>query len=177
MRCIWWIVINVCWNDVGVLDWLDNSRWVSPWISSVRYGMKYFEHQIPESESGNTVRNDLSSCRTVKLKSVSCTSNLLAQTCDFRKCKEFLLMLILSLQGLQQNQSLETILVCIVVLCFPHNNIASIHLYDECKRSNAPSVCLKMFSFFVKARASLFTDHKISDLPIRTQNRHFQNNL
>ena len=21
MRCIWWNVINVCWNDVGVLDW------------------------------------------------------------------------------------------------------------------------------------------------------------
>ena len=20
MRCIWWNVINVCWNDVGVLD-------------------------------------------------------------------------------------------------------------------------------------------------------------
>ena len=31
-----------------------------PWLSlgsinSVRYGMKYFNHQIPESESGNTV--------------------------------------------------------------------------------------------------------------------------
>ena len=41
-------------------------------ISSVRYRMKYFTHQIPESESGNTVhaqtcieRNDLSFCRTV----------------------------------------------------------------------------------------------------------------
>ena len=60
-------VINVCWNDVGVLGWdgvmhiwLDNRRRVSPWLSlgsinSVRYGMKYFNHQIPESESGNTV--------------------------------------------------------------------------------------------------------------------------
>ena len=67
MRCIWWNVINVCWNDVGVLDWdrvmhvwLDNCRRVSPWLSlgfiiSVRYGMKYFNQQIPESESGNTV--------------------------------------------------------------------------------------------------------------------------
>ena len=67
MRCIWWNVINVCWNDVVLLDrdevmhvWLDNCRRVSPWLSlrsicSVRYGMKYFNHQIPERESGNTV--------------------------------------------------------------------------------------------------------------------------
>ena len=60
MRCIWWNVINVCWNVVGVLDWdgvvhvwLDTCRRVSPWlslqsISSVRYGMKYFNHQIPQ---------------------------------------------------------------------------------------------------------------------------------
>ena len=66
-RCIWWNVINVCRNDVGVLDWdgvvhvrLDNCRRVSPWLSpgsicSVRYGMKYVNHQIPQSESGNTV--------------------------------------------------------------------------------------------------------------------------
>ena len=67
MRCIWWNLINVCWNDVVLLDrdevmhvWLDNCRRVSPWLSlgsicSVRYGMKYFNHQIRESESGNTV--------------------------------------------------------------------------------------------------------------------------
>ena len=59
----------------------------------------------------------------VKLKSVSCTSNFLVRTCDFRKCKEFLLMLTSSLQGLLRNQSLETILICNVVLCFPHKNI------------------------------------------------------
>ena len=66
MRCIWWNVINVSWNDVGVLDWdgvmhvwLDNCRRVSPSlslgsISSVRYGMKYFNHQIPKIRSGNS---------------------------------------------------------------------------------------------------------------------------
>ena len=48
-------------------------------------------------------------------------------------------MLILSLQGLLQNQSLETIQVCIVVLCFQQNNTAGIHLYDECMRSNEPN--------------------------------------
>ena len=63
MPCIWWKVINVCWNDDwdGVMQvWFNNCRRVSPWLSlgsicSVRYGMKYFNHQIPESESGNTV--------------------------------------------------------------------------------------------------------------------------
>ena len=59
-------------------------------------------------------------------------------------------MLILSLEGLMQNQSLETILVCIVVLCFPHNKIAVIHLYDECERSNAPSVCHKILSIMLQ---------------------------
>ena len=40
MRCIRWNVINVCWNNVGVLDWdgvmhvwLDNCRRVSQWLS------------------------------------------------------------------------------------------------------------------------------------------------
>ena len=42
----------------GVMHvWFDNCRRVSPWLSlgsicSVRYGMKYFNNQIPESESG-----------------------------------------------------------------------------------------------------------------------------
>ena len=82
----------------------------------------------------------------VKLKSVSCTPNLLARTCDSRKCTELLLMLIWSLQGLLQNQSLETIQVCIVVLCFPHNNITGVHMCGVCKRSNAPNFCHELLS-------------------------------
>ena len=55
-------------------------------------------------------------------------------------------MSIFSLQELLQNQNLETVPVCIVVLCFPHNNIAGSHLYDECMRSNAPNVCHGLLS-------------------------------
>ena len=110
----------------------------------------------------------------MKLKSVSCTSNLFAQTCDFRKYTRPLLMWILNLPGLLQNQSVETIQPFTVVLCFPHNNIAGIHLYDECMRSKAPSICRKLLSNFVTARASLFTDHKISGLSIRAKYRHFR---
>ena len=83
----------------------------------------------------------------VKLKFASCTSNLMAQMLDFRKYTEFLLMLILSLPGLLQYQSLETIQVCNVVLCFPHYKINCIHMCDECKRSNAANVCHKLCPF------------------------------
>ena len=65
---------------------------------------------------------------------------------SFRKYTRVHLMLILSLQSLLQNQSLETIQVCIVVLCFPHNNIASIQICDECTRSNAPNVGHQLLS-------------------------------
>ena len=83
-------------------------------------------------------------------------------------------MLILSLGDLQQKQSPETILICIVVLCFPQNNIADIHLCDECKRSNAPSVCHKILSMFVIDRANLFTDQRISGLPMCAKYKHFR---
>ena len=66
---------------------------------------------------------------------------------------KILLMLTSSLQGLLQNQSLETNLICIVTQCFPHNHIACIHMCDECRRSNAPSVCHKILSIFVFTRA------------------------
>ena len=49
----------------------------------------------------------------------------------------------LSLQGLLQNRSLEIILICIVVLHFPHDNIVWIH---SCERSNALSVCHKLLT-------------------------------
>ena len=81
-----------------------------------------------------------------KPKSVSCTSNLLARTCDFRKSTELLLMLISSLRDLLQNQSPGTILIGFAVLCFTHNNIVGIHMYDECTRSNAPNVCHMLLS-------------------------------
>ena len=55
----------------------------------------------------------------VNLKFVSCTSNLLTRTRDFRKCTRVHLMLMLSLLDLQQHQNPETILICIVCAVFP----------------------------------------------------------
>ena len=76
-----------------------------------------------------------------KLMFVSCTPNLLARTCDFRKCKTFHPMLISNLSSHRQNRNLEIIPIYSDVQCFPHDNIDWIHLCDECKRSNVLNVC------------------------------------
>ena len=66
-HCVGWNVVNVSWNDVGVLEldgvvhvWLGSLQGVSPELflglfNLVRCGMKYLNHQILKSESGNTV--------------------------------------------------------------------------------------------------------------------------
>ena len=46
-----------------------------------------------------------------------------------------------SFEGRQQNQSLETIPINIVVPCFPHGNTVGIHLCDEYKKSKVPNAC------------------------------------
>ena len=70
------------------------------------------------------------------------------------------LMLISNPQNLLQ--VLKTILICNVVLCFPHDNSS--------KRLSHALV------HFVSARASLFTNLKTSSLPIRAKCRHVWTN-
>ena len=81
-----------------------------------------------------------------KLKFVSYTSNWLEPTYDFPKCTMFHLMWILNPQDLLQNRSLETVPICIVWQCFPHDNIVCSDMYDECKRSNEIIVCDRLWS-------------------------------
>ena len=97
------------------------------------------------------------------------------RTCDFLKYTEFLLMMTSSLQRLLQNQSPETILVCTVVLCFPHNNIACIHMCDEFKKSNVPRVCHKILST-LWTRKFVHRPQNIKS-PNTRQIQTFQNNL
>ena len=107
--------------------------------------------------------------------SVSCTSNLLAQMFDFPKCIRVLLMFIMSLQSLLQNENLENKPNRHCCAVFPHNKIAQIHMYDECKRSNDSVVCHRLcLVHFVIDRASLFTDRRISGLPIWAKYKHFR---
>ena len=89
----------------------------------------------------------------------------------------FHLKSISNLQDLQQSQSLETVPICIVVLCFPHENAACNHQWNECKRSNVLDVCHMLWSIFVIARASLLTDHRVSGLCFACQVQTLQNNL
>ena len=105
---------------------------------------------------------------------VSWTSNLLVRMYDFQICTKVLPKLILSLQDLRQSQSPETVPTCIVVQCFPHDNIACIHSCDECMRSNVPNVCRMLLSIWVTARANLFTDPRMSGLPMRAKHMLLQ---
>ena len=94
---------------------------------------------------------------------------------DFQKRTKFLQKWILNPQDLPQNQSLETVPVCIVSQYYPHsNNVLSFH--DECKISSDSIVCHRLWSIFVMDRASLFTDHKISGRPILAKYKHFRTN-
>ena len=147
-------MFNVSWNDGGVLDcdgvmhvWLDNCRQVSSWLSLGSICFVPERNEVLQSPNPREREREYRPCVNLhRENSVSCSSNSLAQMFDFRKCIRVHLMLILNLQGLLQNQNLETNLVCIVVLCFQQNNFAGIHLYHECKRSNGPSVCRKLLS-------------------------------
>ena len=125
----------------------------------------------------------------VKLKFVSCTSNEWDRNFDFRRYIEFLPRLILSLQDPQQNRNPETMLCCIshmtvlsvitcavnciVVLCFPQQCCSKSVVWwmDEIKRAKRLSQALVHFA---TARASLFTDHRMSGLSIRARYKHFR---
>ena len=78
-------------------------------------------------------------------------------------------MLTSSRQGLLQNQSLETVPVCFVVLC---NITCVMNGRDQTTKRLSHA-----FVHIVTARASLFTDHNIAGLPIRAKCRHFQKNV
>ena len=56
---------------------------------------------------------------------------------------------------------------------FHFNIFACVHFCDECKRSKSAKRVSQAFVHFAIARASLFTDHKISGLPIRAKYKYF----
>ena len=89
-----------------------------------------FANQLPESDSVN--------CETLTF--ASCTSNLWEQMCDFSKCMRFHPKLIQSLQGRQQNLSLQINPIGSAEPCCPHDNIVSDHSCYECRKSSGASV-------------------------------------
>ena len=132
------VKVGICFRmfDQGVVDKFLRGSIIFGFVGLVWWGVKYLSHWIPKSESWNSY------VKWVKLKSVSCTSIFLAKRVTSEK---ILLMLTSSFPGLLQNQDLETTLIC-SVLCFPPNNIASIHMCDECMKSIDSGVCHKLWS-------------------------------
>ena len=111
----------------------------------------------------------------VKLKFVSYTSNLLEQMYDFRKCTVFLQKWLLNPQDLQQNRSLENSpsLHCFAILptwqCCLYSHVWWMYDINRFRRLSQALV------HFVIDRANLFTDHRISGLPIiRAKYKHFR---
>ena len=119
-------MINVCWNDVGVLDGdglcmfdltiADGFPVALPWVllfRSVRNEIlqspnpreweREFHHFV--NLHREILPQRLLNC--VKLKFVSCRSNLLEQMYDFQKGTMVLQKWILNPQDLPQNRSLE----------------------------------------------------------------------
>ena len=102
--------------------------------------------EVVQSQSGRPKRRFPILLNCEQQQFVSCTSNLLEQTYDFTKSTMFLQMPILNLQDLPQSQNLETIPVCIVLQCFPHDNMVCVHMYDEYTKSIDSGVCHKSWS-------------------------------
>ena len=110
------------------------SLWfVSPWRTATIRSHK----SSAGFPTNNCVQgNDLLFCWTVRNWSLFLAHSSYWNKCMTSKNAVFLQKWILNPQDLLQNQSLETIPICIVLQCFPHDNIVCVHLYDECKRSN-----------------------------------------
>ena len=94
-------------------------------------------------------RNNFRFCRTVWETEVCFLHiQLMGTNVWLSKIHKTLLKSMLSIQDLRQSQSLETVPVCIVVLCFPHDNIAQIHscsLFLEIERAERQSQALVHF--------------------------------
>ena len=76
--------------------------------------------------------------------------------------------------SLWQNQSLETILFCIVVLYFPHDTIFWMYMCDECRLSNELSVCQRFLFILRLLLQNLFISHRISGSPVRAKYKHLR---
>ena len=73
----------------------------------------------------------------------------------------------------QQNVSLGIDPIDNAEPCYSHDNIAGSHLCGECMKSNELNVCRNLLSIFTD-RTSLFTDQRMSGLPIRAKYKHFK---
>ena len=153
-----------CWLDLLRCAWLEfafacvieDLPTGFPWLSYifgfvgfVWRGLKYLNHYIPKIESGNTVhaqtcikRHDVSFCRTLwnwRLFLAHPTYWHKRLTSENSHNSSWCWLRVFKVSW--NNPGLGTIQVCIVVLCFSHNNFAGIHMC-EIKRAKRLSHAL-----------------------------------
>ena len=73
-----------------------------------------------------------------------------------------------------KNRSLQTVPACIVLHYYPQSDTVCIHMRDECKISIDFKRLSQAVVHFLIDRACLFTDHRISSLPICAKYNHFR---
>ena len=186
IRCIWWNVINVCWNDVGVLHW-DGVYACLTWQLLTGF---------PEALSWVllfcSVRNaGIPSMRKLASREMISAS---VELCETEIC--FLRIQLIgtnvwlpkkhktppdvdfgSSRSLAKSESWNNP----NLHCFPHNHIACIDMCDdECTRSNALSVCHKILSILWphEQACSQTTKHQVSQYEPNTNiSEQFLNRL
>ena len=143
-------------------------------ICSVRYGMKYSKHQIPESERGNAVhawtcieRNDFSTEVCILHIQLIGTHVWLPKMHRIRPDVDFESSRSPEKEESWNNPNLHwAVFPTWQCSLNPH-----VWWMYEIKRAKRLS---QVFVHFVTARASLFTDHKIAGLPVRAKYRHLR---
>ena len=189
MLCIGWNVINVCWNDVGVLHWdgvihvwLDNCRRVSPWLSllgpSVLFGTEWNTSITkPQRVRAGTpsmrkpASREMISASVVLCETEVCFLHIQLTGTNVRLPKMHKTPPDVDFESSSSPAKSESwnksSLRCCAVFPTQHYCWYSLVWWMyEIKRAKR---LWQDFVHFVTARASLFTDHKISGLPMRAK--------
>ena len=183
--------LDVRGNTVNMnIPW---DRMFGPWLVTIENGLprstrslscisKDKNNQIPQTKSGNTVqpqssvqRDDFGFCWTVWNSSLFLTHSTYWNKCTTSKTHNVLPEVDFeSSRSPAKWESWNSPSLHIVWKYYPHSNTICIHMCDECKISIDSGVCHKLWSIFVIDRASFFTDHRISSLPIRSKYKQFK---
>ena len=128
------------WLELWFDFWCACSTWcdpvhMNPWCYWIGFGNNGTLQSQRSSVGIPSIRKpasrDYFSFRWLwELMSVSCTTNSLARTCDFRKCIRFRLDVVFESSRSPAKLNVGIIPICIVVQCCTHENNVWIHLWD-----------------------------------------------
>ena len=168
--------------------WLDNCRRVSPWLShfrsicSVRYGMKHFNHQIPERQREYRPCVDLHREKMISASVELCEPEvcfLAHPTCWHKRVTsenaEFLVMLILSLHSCTirvLKESKSALLCCVSHITILPVFTCMMNVRDQTRQAFVTRIC----PFCDRTSKFVHRPHNIMS-PNTSQIQTFQNNL